>query len=249
MGALHEDISPWCGARGPTRCRRRLGICQSAAVRARRRPCAVPARSRGRPAKLAQAGVDVLFTPSPLHVSARIFAPRSTPERSAQLYEGAIRPDALPRRGYGGVQPAQHRACPTYFISDKRTRSRLRFCVKMVAIWIFPCASRSCRPSAKPMGSRCRAATPTSAGGARSSAIAASRCRLSVWRWRAAASKADALAAGRTTLASARAARLLGRRRCEHVHADRFALAAGAFVIGAARFGTTRLLDNLWIES
>jgi pantoate--beta-alanine ligase len=62
------------------------------------------------------------------------------------------------------------------------------------------------------------------------------------------ASKADATAAARATLSA-----LATPDYFDLVDADTFepleTLRAGTFVIGAARFGTTRLLDNLWIRS
>jgi pantoate--beta-alanine ligase len=60
-------------------------------------------------------------------------------------------------------------------------------------------------------------------------------------------SKADAIAAARTRLHP-----LAQLEYLDVVDADTFvpieSLASPSFVIGAARFGHTRLLDNLWIE-
>jgi pantoate--beta-alanine ligase len=62
------------------------------------------------------------------------------------------------------------------------------------------------------------------------------------------ASKAEAIEAARATLSA-----LATPDYFDLVDADTFepveALRAGTFAIGAARFGTTRLLDNLWIRS
>jgi pantoate--beta-alanine ligase len=73
-------------------------------------------------------------------------------------------------------------------------------------------------------------------------ALQAARLAMAMGR-----SKADAIAAARTRLHP-----LAQLDYLDVVNADTFVpvdtLAPPAFVIGAARFGRTRLLDNLWIE-
>ena len=99
------------------------------------------------------------------------------------------------------------------------------------------------------MAWQCRAATGISTRAAREQASTLYRALLAVRKaLEDGSSKGDAIAAGRAALS--RSARL---EYLEVVDAQNFVplehLRPPAFIVGAARFGTTRLIDNLWVTS
>ena len=142
---------------------------------------------------------------------------------------GIVRPDAL----YLGQKDAQQTAVLRKMIAD------LEIPVNVVT---------SSPRSANPTASRSRAATSISPpNSARLRRRCITRCKRCVSRWRCGNSKADAIDGARTRLDP-----LAQLDYLDVVDANTFApietLSPPAFVIGAARFGSTRLLDNLWIE-
>ena len=206
-----------------------------------------PRDEAGDRAKLAAAGVDVLFAPEAAAMyAAGLHDATSTSGRSATIFEGALRPQPLSRRHDGDREAAQHRAARRALPraegraagrdpaqDDRRSQRSGR-------------ASRSCRRCASPTAWRCRAATAISTPARRAAgADAVSRAAGGARRARARrVARRDAIAAGAAALSPAAKLDYL-----ELVDAGTFAplerLRSPAFIIGAARFGTTRLIDNL----
>lgn len=197
--------------------------------------------------KLANAGVDVLFTPTRDAMYPVGFATSVDVGDVASRFEGAarpthfrgvatvvtkliniIRPDAL----FLGQKDAQQTAVLRRLVRD------LEIPIEIV---IVP-TERDADGLA--LSSRNAYLTPEQREAAPSLHNALQALRLAMAAGR---SKADALAAARTRLSP-----LAELDYLDVVDANSFApidtLAPPAFVIGAARFGSTRLLDNLWIE-
>jgi pantoate--beta-alanine ligase len=206
-----------------------------------------PRDLEGDQAKLAQAGVDVLFIPSPLAMYPPGFSTSVDTGAVGQLYEGAIRPTHFrgvatvvskllnivrPDALYVGQKDAQQTAVLRRMVADLEVPVRVE---------IVPTLREA---DGLAMSSRNAYLSPEEREAAPSLHHALQAVRLAMASGR---SKADAIAAGRTRLHP-----LAELDYLDVVDANTFmpldTLSPPAFVIGAARFGSTRLLDNLWIE-
>ncbi|HTZ54289.1 MAG TPA: pantoate--beta-alanine ligase [Candidatus Acidoferrum sp.] len=206
-----------------------------------------PRDLEGDQAKLSQAGVDVLFIPSPLAMYPPGFETSVDAGPVGELYEGAIRPSHFrgvatvvckllnivrPDTLYLGQKDAQQTAVVRRMVTDLEIPVRVE---------IVPTQREA---DGLAMSSRNAYLSPQEREAAPSLHHALQAVRLAMASGR---SKADALAAGRTRLHP-----LAQLDYLDVVDASTFSpidtLSPPAFVIGAARFGSTRLLDNLWIE-
>lgn len=198
-------------------------------------------------AKLAAAGVDVLFAPSPLAMYPPGFATAIDVGPVAEGYEGAARPGHFqgvatvvckllnivrPDVIYFGQKDAQQTAVIKRMVLDLEIPVRVAIVPTQRETDGLAMSSRNVYLSEAE-----RAAAPSL-----HHALQAVRLAMAAGR-----SKADAIAMGRSRLDP-----LARLEYLDLVDANTFtpidALVPPAFVIGAARFGTTRLLDNLWIE-
>jgi len=206
-----------------------------------------PRDPEGDRAKLAQAGVDVLFAPSPLSMYPPDFSTGIDVGPIAEVYEGLIRPGHFrgvatvvckllnvvrPDVLYLGQKDAQQTAVIRRMIRDLEIPA---------SVVIVPTERED---DGLAMSSRNAYLSPQEREAAPSLHHALQAVRLAMASGR---SKADAIAAART-----RVHPLAQLDYLDVVDANTFApidsLSPPAFVIGAARFGSTRLLDNLWIE-
>ncbi len=198
-------------------------------------------------AKLAAAGVDVLFAPDATAMYGGEFATHVDPGPLASLYEGAyrpghflgvatviakllnvVRPDVL----FLGQKDAQQTVVLRRAIAD------LNF---PVAVEIVPTVREA---DGLAMSSRNRYLDPVQRAAAPALYRALCAVRAALERG---TTKVDAVAAAVRALGSAATVDYI-----DVVDGDTFApldrLRAPAFIVGAARFGETRLIDNLWIE-
>lgn len=199
-------------------------------------------------AKLADAGVDVLFAPPSEAMYPPDFSTVVDVGGIGMSYEGAARPTHF--RGVATVvAKLLHIVVPDYLYLGQKDAQQTAVIRKMLRdlqidtrVVIVPTVRE---PDGLAMSSR-----NAYLSAAERAAAPSLHAALHVFR--------DALAAGdgkERALAHARA-RLDPLAHLEYidvVDAQSFepldALRAPAFVIGAARFGSTRLLDNLWIEA
>ncbi|HTA39409.1 MAG TPA: pantoate--beta-alanine ligase, partial [Candidatus Acidoferrales bacterium] len=198
--------------------------------------------------KLAAAGVDILFAPEPAAMYPAGFSSYIDVGSIGAAYEGAIRPDhfrgvatvvgkllniVLPKVLYLGQKDAQQSAVLRKMVRDLDYPVHVTIVETVRERDGLALSSRNAYLSAE------QRAEATSLN----RALVTLRDALE-----RGASKADAAAAARAALSA-----LATPDYFDLVDADTFepvdALRAGTFVIGAARFGTTRLLDNLWIRS
>jgi pantoate--beta-alanine ligase len=206
-----------------------------------------PRDNEGDRSKLAQAGVDVLFAPSPAAMYSPDFATSVDAGPIGEVFEGAIRPGHFrgvatvvnkllnivrPDVLYLGQKDAQQTAILRRMIRDLEIP---------VSVVIVPTERES---DGLAMSSRNAYLSPQERAAAPSLHNALEAVRLAM---AGGCSKADAIAAARSRLHP-----LAQLDYIDVVDANSFnpieSLSPPAFVIGAARFGTTRLLDNLWIE-
>jgi pantoate--beta-alanine ligase len=201
----------------------------------------------GDKSKLAVCGVDVLFTPSSQAMYPAGFSSYVDAGQIATVYEGAsrpthfrgvttvvtkllniVRPDVL----YLGQKDAQQTAVLQKMIEDLDFNVRLEIVPTEREADGLAMSSRNVY-----LNPAEREAAPTL-----HHALQAVRMAMAAGR-----SKTDAIAAGRTRLSP-----LAELEYLDVVDARTFApieaLTPPAFVIAAARFGKTRLIDNLWIE-
>lgn len=206
-----------------------------------------PRDLEGDRSKLAAAGVDVLFAPS----AAAMYPPNFTTSVDAgpigTVYEGEIRPTHFrgvatvvckllnvvrPDTLYLGQKDAQQTAVLRKMISDLEIPA---------GVVIVPTERET---DGLAMSSRNAYLSPEEREAAPSLHHALQALRLAMAMGR---SKSDAIGAARTRLHP-----LAQLDYLDVVDANSFmpidSLSPPAFVIGAARFGATRLLDNLWIE-
>jgi pantoate--beta-alanine ligase len=197
--------------------------------------------------KLAKAGVDVLFSPSAVAMYPPDFSTSVDVGEIGSVFEGALRPTHFrgvatvvtkllnvvrPDNLYIGQKDAQQTAVLRKLVRDLDLP---------VSITVVP-TERDADGLA--LSSRNAYLTPEQREAAPSlhNALQAVRLAMSAGR-----SKTEAIAAGRTRLTP-----LAQLDYLDVVNADTFApidaLVPPAFVIAAARFGATRLLDNLWID-
>ena len=206
-----------------------------------------PRDFEGDQAKLAQAGVDVLFAPSLVAMYPPGFSSSVEVGPIAGVYEGAARPAHFrgvatvvckllnvvrPDMLYLGQKDAQQTAVIRKMIVDLEIP---------VSLTIVPTERES---DGLAMSSRNAylSAEEREAAPSLHHALQALRMAMAMGK-----SKADAIAAARTRLHP-----LAQLDYLDVVDANTFVpietLSPPAFVVGAAHFGNTRLLDNLWIE-
>jgi pantoate--beta-alanine ligase len=201
----------------------------------------------GDKAKFAAAGVDVLFTPNTAVMYPSDFSTYVDAGEIGTTFEGAarpthfrgvttvvskllniVRPDSL----YLGQKDAQQTAVLRRMIRDLEIPT---------SVVIVPTERE---PDGLAMSSRNAYLTPEQRAAAPSLHHALQALRMAMQMGK---SKVDAVAAARTRLDPSAQLDYL-----DVVDANTFRpielLSPPAFVIGAARFGNTRLLDNLWIE-
>ena len=206
-----------------------------------------PRDADGDRAKLAQAGVDVLFVPSAAAMYPSDFSTSVDAGPIGEVFEGAIRPGHFrgvatvvckllnvvrPDTLYLGQKDAQQTAVVRRMIRDLEIPT---------GVVIVPTEREE---DGLAMSSRNAYLSPEERAAAPSLHHALQAVRLAMANGR---SKADAIAAARARLHP-----LAQLDYIDVVDANTFTpietLSPPAFVIGAARFGSTRLLDNLWIE-
>ncbi|HEY2555088.1 MAG TPA: pantoate--beta-alanine ligase [Candidatus Cybelea sp.] len=197
--------------------------------------------------RLAAAGVDALFAPEPKAMYPDAFATRVDVDSSDAHFEGAIRPGHFrgvltviakllnivqPDVLFLGQKDAQQAVLAGKMLGD------LNFAVDLE---IVPTVRE---PDGLAMSSRNRYLDETQRAAAPSlyAALRAVRAALE-----SGAAKAQALAAGRAALSP-----LAKLDYLDVVDGTSFEpieeLRPPAFIIGAARLGTTRLIDNLWVS-
>ncbi len=206
-----------------------------------------PRDLEGDRAKLAQAGVDVLFAPSAIAMYPPDFSTSIDVGPMGGVFEGDVRPGHFagvatvvckllnvvrPDMLYLGQKDAQQTAVLRKMIADLEIPT---------GVTIVPTEREA---DGLAMSSRNLYLSPPEREAAPSLHHALQALRLAMAMGR---SKSDAIAAARTRLHP-----LAQLDYLDVVDARTFnpidTLSPPAFVIGAARFGTTRLLDNLWIE-
>lgn len=197
--------------------------------------------------KLASEGVDVLFLPTPAVMYPDGFSSFVDVGDLGQRYEGAMRPTHFrgvttvvtkllnivrPDSLYLGQKDAQQTAVLRKMIADLDIPT---------TVVIVPTEREA---DGLAMSSRNRYLSPAEREAATTLHHALQALRMAMQMGK---SKTDALAAARTRLSP-----LAHLDYLDVVDPMTFspvdALTPPAFVIGAARFGTTRLIDNLWIE-
>lgn len=206
-----------------------------------------PRDTEGDQSKLAQAGVDVLFAPSPAAMYPPDFSTSVDVGTMGDVFEGAIRPGHFrgvatvvckllgvvrPDALYIGQKDAQQTAILRRMIRDLEIP---------VSVVIVPTEREA---DGLAMSSRNAYLSPEEREAAPSLHRALQAVRSAMAGGRA---KEDSIAAARSSLHP-----LAQLDYIDVVDANTFnpidTLSPPAFVIGAARFGSTRLLDNLWIE-
>ncbi|MGC1380997.1 MAG: pantoate--beta-alanine ligase [Candidatus Baltobacteraceae bacterium] len=197
-------------------------------------------------AKLAAAGVDVLFTPDASSMYAPGFASFVEVGPIGAVFEGAIRPGHF--RGVATViAKLLHVVQPDVLFLGQKDAQQTAVLRKMISELAFPVAVDIVptvrEPDGLAMSSRNRYLDAEQRAQAPTLylALAAMRDALA-----GGARKPDAIAAANAALSDAAKAEYF-----DLVDAETFMplerLRAPAFVVGAARFGRTRLIDNLWV--
>ena len=198
--------------------------------------------------KLAAAGVDILFAPDPAAMYPPGFSSSIDVGSIGAAYEGAIRPDHF--RGVATVVgKLLHIVLPEVLYLGQKDAQQSAVLRKMVRDLDFPVHVSVVETVREPDGLALSSRNAYLSAEQRAEATSLNRALVTLRdALQRGASKADAAAAARETLSA-----LATPDYFDLVDADTFEpvekLRAGAFVIGAARFGTTRLLDNLWIKS
>jgi pantoate--beta-alanine ligase len=206
-----------------------------------------PRDLEGDRAKLEQAGVDVLFAPSAAAMYPPGFSTSVDVGDMGAQYEGAVRPTHFrgvttvvckllnivrPDALYLGQKDAQQTAVLRKMVDDLEISTR---------VVVVPTQRE---PDGLAMSSRNVYLTPEQREAAPSLHHALQALRLAMAMGK---SKSEAIAGARARLDPSAQADYF-----DVVDGNSFAsidvLSPPAFVIGAARFGQTRLLDNLWIE-
>lgn len=197
--------------------------------------------------KLQEAGVDVVFAPDGGAMYPPDFATTVDVGAIATSFEGAIRPGHF--RGVATViAKLLNIVCPDVLFLGQKDAQQAIVLRRMITDLNFPVEIEIVPTVREPDGlalssrngyldAQQRAHAPTL-----HAALEAVRDALEAGR-----SKNDAIAAGTAELSTSATLEYL-----DVVDGTTFApaerLVAPAFVIGAARFGTTRLIDNLWIR-
>ena len=207
-----------------------------------------PRDLEGDAAKLATAGVDVLFAPTPDVMYPSGFTTTIDAGNIGTQYEGAVRPTHF--RGVATVVAKLLNVVrPDVLFLGQKDAQQTAVLRKMIRDLEFPIRVEIVPTVREPDGLAMSSRNAYLNAGQREAAPSLHRA-LSALR--------DALANGASkTAAVAEAHHVLSPQAeadyFDVVNADTFEpierLDPPAFVIGAARFGTTRLLDNLWIRN
>jgi pantoate--beta-alanine ligase len=198
--------------------------------------------------KLAAAGVDVLFAPEPAAMYPPGFSSYVDVGAIGAAYEGAIRPDHF--RGVATVVgKLLHIVLPNVLYLGQKDAQQSAVVRKMVRDLDFPVHVEIVETVRESDGLALSSRNAYLNPQERAEAITLNRALVALRdAMESGASKADGIARARAALGA-----LATPDYFDLVDADTFepleALRPSAFVIGAARFGTTRLLDNLWIRS
>ena len=198
-------------------------------------------------AKLAGAGADLLFAPDASEMYAADFATYVEPGPLANVFEGAIRPGHF--RGVATViAKLLNIVRPDVLVLGQKDAQQAVLLRKTLAdlnvpveLEIVPTVRE---PDGLAMSSRNRYLDPEQRAAASALHRALTVAKEALQRG---TGKADAMAAAMAELRSATSVDYI-----DVVDAQTFApietIRPPAFVIGAAHFGATRLIDNLWIS-
>ncbi len=198
--------------------------------------------------KLKAAGVDVLFAPEPAAMYPPGFSSYIDVGPIGAAYEGAIRPDHF--RGVATVVgKLLHIVLPEVLYIGQKDAQQSAVLRKMVRDLDFPVHVEVVETVRESDGLALSSRNAYLTAAQRGEAMTLNRALVAMRdALERGVSKADAAAAARATLSA-----LATPDYFDLVDADTFeplqSLRPGTFVIGAARFGATRLLDNLWITS
>jgi pantoate--beta-alanine ligase len=208
---------------------------------------AYPRDLRGDRRMLARAGVDVLFAPDSAEMFGGDFATFVDVGPLGSVFEGALRPSHF--RGVTTViAKLLHVAQPDAIYLGQKDAQQTAVLRRMVRDLAFPVEVRIVPTVREPDGLAMSSRNRYLAAGQRARAPSLYRALLTM---------REALERGRTkkVAIAAAAAVLDGAARLDYldlVDADTFEplerLRAPAFIIGAARFGKTRLIDNLLVK-
>jgi pantoate--beta-alanine ligase len=197
--------------------------------------------------KLAGAGVDVLFAPEPAAMYPPGYSTGIDVGELGTVYEGAVRPDHF--RGVATVvAKLLHIVRPSVLYLGQKDAQQTAVVRKMVRDLDIPVHVEIVETVRESDGLAMSSRNAYLNVAERAEAPSLNRA-LTAMRdaFERGASKAEATALAAATLSSLATADYF-----DIVDADTFAplerLRAPAFAIGAARFGKTRLLDNLWIK-
>jgi len=247
MGALHQGhLELVCAAR-----RRCAGVGVSIFVNPLQFGpnedfAAYPRDEEGDRAKLADAGTDLLFTPDAREMYGADFTTSVTVGPVGEVFEGAFRPDHF--RGVTTViTKLLNIARPDVLVLGQKDAQQAVVLRKMVSDLNFPVEVEIVptvrEPDGLAMSSRNRYLELQQRAQAPTLHQALQETRNALERG---APKSEAIAAGTAALSPSAKLDYL-----DVVDADSFAplerLRVPAFIIGAARFGSTRLIDNLWV--
>jgi pantoate--beta-alanine ligase len=201
----------------------------------------------GDAAKLARAGVDVLFLPEDATMYPAGFATFIEVESLSARFEGAARPGH-----YRGVTTVVGKLLnivrPDVLVLGQKDAQQAVLLQKMIADLNFEVEVEVVATVRETDGLAMSSRNRYLDAGQRTAAASLYRALVIVREaLEGGAGKADALAAGAAALSAAGVLDYL-----EIVDANTFEaierLHPPAFIIGAARFGTTRLIDNLWVR-
>jgi pantoate--beta-alanine ligase len=197
--------------------------------------------------KLAGAGVDALFVPTEAVMYPARFATFIEVHSLSALYEGAVRP-----AHYRGVTTVVAKllniAAPRVLFLGQKDAQQAVLLRKMIADLNFD-VEVELVPTVRETDGLAMSSRNRYLDGAQRAKAPSLHRALEVVReaLEAGKRKADALAAGAAALSPTASLDYL-----EIVDAETFEpidrLRSPAFVIGAARFGATRLIDNLWVR-
>jgi pantoate--beta-alanine ligase len=197
--------------------------------------------------RLSAEGVDVLFTPETQTMYPAEFSTFVEVDSVAHTFEGAARPGHF--RGVMTVlAKLLHLIAPDALFMGQKDAQQAVLTRKMIADLDFPVALEIVptvrEPDGLAMSSRNRYLDAAQRAQAPTLYAALRAVREALARG---AGNDEAFAAGRAALSSQAHLEYL-----DLVDGNTFAplgrLTPPAFVIGAARFGTTRLIDNVWLE-
>jgi pantoate--beta-alanine ligase len=207
-----------------------------------------PRDEEGDRKKLAAAGVHVLFAPDARAMYAQDFATFVDVDRLDALYEGAVRPGHF--RGVATViAKLLNIVNPDVLFLGQKDAQQAVLLRKMIADLDIPVDIEIVPTVREPDGLAMSSRNAYLDSAQRAEAPTLHRALLTVREaFERGRSKKEAISAGRGVLSLSAKLDYL-----DVVDAGTFTqldeLRPPAFIVGAARFGTTRLIDNLWIAS